>query len=65
MAETGKREYVMTTVTTPVPPEVAQQAAARTVDAVKIYGKGQTEVRALDAVTVDRDPSPPFVPREV
>jgi putative ABC transport system ATP-binding protein len=43
----------MTTVTTPVPPEVAQQAAARTVDAVKIYGKGQTEVRALDGVTVD------------
>jgi putative ABC transport system ATP-binding protein len=43
----------MTTVTTPVPPEVAQQAAARTVDAVKIYGKGQTEVRALDAVTVE------------
>ena len=28
-------------------------AAARTVDAVKIYGKGQTEVRALDGVTVD------------
>jgi len=43
----------MTTVTTPVPPEVARHAAARTVDAVKVYGKGQTEVRALDAVTVD------------
>jgi putative ABC transport system ATP-binding protein len=28
-------------------------AAARTVGAVKIYGKGQTEVRALDGVTVD------------
>ena len=28
-------------------------AAARTVDAVKIYGKGQTEVRALDGVSVD------------
>jgi putative ABC transport system ATP-binding protein len=27
--------------------------AARTVDAVKIYGKGQTEVRALDGITVD------------
>ena len=40
-------------MTTPVPPEVAQKAAARTVDAVKIYGKGQTEVRALDAVTVE------------
>jgi len=30
----------------------AQQVAARTEDAVKIYGKGQTEVRALDGVTV-------------
>ena len=30
----------------------AQKAAARTEDAVKIYGKGQTEVRALDGVTV-------------
>ena len=28
-------------------------AAARTVDAFKIYGKGQTEVRALDGVSVD------------
>ena len=27
-------------------------AAARTVDAVKLYGKGQAEVRALDGVTV-------------
>src|ERR1700756_3576191 len=29
-----------------------QKAAARTEDAVKVYGKGQTEVRALDGVTV-------------
>ena len=29
------------------------RAAARTVEASKIYGKGQTEVRALDGVTVD------------
>jgi putative ABC transport system ATP-binding protein len=28
-------------------------AAARTVDAVKVYGKGDTAVRALDSVTVD------------
>ena len=27
--------------------------AARAVDAVKIYGKGETEVRALDGVTID------------
>src|ERR1043165_2184437 len=31
----------------------AQKAAARTEDAVKVYGKGQTEVRALDGVTVE------------
>ena len=31
----------------------AQKVAARTEDAVKIYGKGQTEVRALDGVTVE------------
>ena len=28
-------------------------AAARTVDAAKVYGRGQTEVRALDGVTVE------------
>ena len=43
----------MAPVTTPVPLGVAQKAAARTVDAVKVYGKGQTEVRALDGVTVE------------
>jgi len=43
----------MTAVTTPVRPEVAQEAAARTQDAVKVYGKGQTEVRALDGVSVE------------
>ena len=32
---------------------VAYKAAARTEDAVKVYGKGQTEVRALDKVTVE------------
>jgi putative ABC transport system ATP-binding protein len=42
----------MATVTTPAA-GVAQKTAARTVDAVKIYGKGQTEVRALDGVTVE------------
>src|SRR3954452_4056295 len=31
----------------------SRTAAARTVDASKIYGKDQTEVRALDGVTVD------------
>jgi putative ABC transport system ATP-binding protein len=42
----------MATVTTPAA-WVTQKTAARTVDAVKIYGKGQTEVRALDGVTVE------------
>jgi putative ABC transport system ATP-binding protein len=40
------------TVTTPRTAGIGQKAAARTEDAVKIYGKGQVEVRALDAVTV-------------
>jgi putative ABC transport system ATP-binding protein len=34
------------------PPITSIDAAARTVDATKIYGKGQTEVRALDGVTI-------------
>ena len=34
-------------------PRLEKQAAARTEDAVKVYGKGQTEVRALDGVTVE------------
>jgi len=42
----------MVTVTTPAPAEVLRKTAARTEDAVKVYGKGQTEVRALDSVSV-------------
>jgi putative ABC transport system ATP-binding protein len=42
----------MTTVTTPTAASVGQQAAARTEDAVKVYGKEQVMVRALDHVTV-------------
>ena len=42
----------MATVITPVPSGVAQKTAARTEDAVKVYGQGQIEVRALDGVTV-------------
>ncbi len=34
-------------------PAQAVTAAARTVDATKVYGRGQTEVRALDGVTVE------------
>jgi putative ABC transport system ATP-binding protein len=43
----------MTTIAASIPAEVAQKAAARTVEAVKVYGKGQVEVRALDGVTVE------------
>jgi putative ABC transport system ATP-binding protein len=39
----------MTATTATAPPAVA----ARAVEATKIYGKGDTEVRALDGVTVD------------
>jgi len=42
----------MTNVTT-FATDVTHMAAARTEDAVKVYGKGQTEVRALDGVTVE------------
>jgi putative ABC transport system ATP-binding protein len=42
----------MTSVTT-FATDVTHAAAARTEDAVKVYGKGQTEVRALDGVTVE------------
>jgi putative ABC transport system ATP-binding protein len=50
----------MTRTTTPTIPAQTRiegrsgvRAAARTVDAHKIYGKGTTEVRALDGVTVE------------
>jgi putative ABC transport system ATP-binding protein len=33
--------------------EAAVSVAARAVDAVKVYGRGQTAVRALDGITVD------------
>lgn len=38
----------MTTTTT-----TTTRTAARVVDAVKVYGRGDTEVRALDGVSVD------------
>ena len=41
------------TVTTVRAAGVRQKAAARTEDAVKVYGTGQVRVRALDAVTVE------------
>ena len=42
----------MTTTSIPVQRRPQVGAAARTVDAVKTYGRGTTEVRALDGVTV-------------
>ena len=49
----GQRGAAMTTITTPRTASVGQRAAARTEDAVKIYGNGEVEVRALDRVTVE------------
>ena len=44
----------MSTLTTHERPhEESRQIAASTVEAFKIYGKGQTEVRALDGVSVE------------
>jgi putative ABC transport system ATP-binding protein len=43
----------MTTLTPPASSRAVRQAAARTEDAVKVYGTGQVEVRALDGVTVE------------
>ncbi|HEY3013921.1 MAG TPA: ATP-binding cassette domain-containing protein, partial [Nocardioides sp.] len=40
----------MATATPPAPPTTA---AARAIDAVKVYGSGDTAVRALDGVTVE------------
>jgi len=37
------------------PGPVQMQAAARTVDACKVYGRAETEVRALDGITVQFD----------
>ncbi|MCU0270772.1 MAG: hypothetical protein MUF83_19300 [Acidimicrobiales bacterium] len=39
-------------MTSPAPTAVAT-AAARAVEAVKVYGEGDTMVRALDGVSVD------------
>jgi putative ABC transport system ATP-binding protein len=43
----------MTQVAPSVPPVSAPTVAARAVDVVKSYGSGDTEVRALDSVSVD------------
>jgi putative ABC transport system ATP-binding protein len=43
----------MTTILAESVTEARPDVAARTVDATKVYGKGQTEVRALDGITVE------------
>jgi putative ABC transport system ATP-binding protein len=50
---TGRMEPAMANVVSVPTARVEQRAAARTKDAVKIYGKGQTEVRALNGVSVE------------
>lgn len=42
----------VSTTAPPSPVSEAQSVAARTTDAVKVYGRGDAEVRALDGVTV-------------
>lgn len=42
-----------TAIATAIATATATRTAARVVGAVKIYGKGDTEVRALDGVSVD------------
>ena len=43
----------MSVATTRPSPPTTRGSAARAVDAVKIYGSGPTEVRALDGITVE------------
>jgi putative ABC transport system ATP-binding protein len=43
----------MSLATVPQAPLLKAEAAARAVDAVKVYGRGETEVRALDGVTIE------------
>src|SRR4051812_38003591 len=45
--------FTLTRSRAPETPPLAPNVAARAVDAVKVYGRGDTEVRALDGVTVD------------
>src|SRR6476646_5217779 len=45
--------FTLTRNRAPEQPAPDPNVAARAVDAVKVYGKGEAEVRALDGVTVD------------
>lgn len=53
MSRHANAEVEMSLTTMPAPVLPAVTAAARAVDAVKIYGRGATEVRALDGVNVE------------
>ena len=45
------------TITPPNPAPTATRLAARSTEATKIYGRGETEVRALDGVSVGFEPA--------
>src|SRR4051812_23163833 len=45
--------FTLTRSRAPETPPLAPNVAARAVDAVKVYGRGDAEVRALDGVSVD------------
>lgn len=53
LAPSFQKGPFMATSVTDLYTRVTSRAAARTLDARKIYGKGQTEVRALDGVSVE------------
>jgi putative ABC transport system ATP-binding protein len=49
----AKERFVVTATETPFPPAPQMaEAAARTIDATKVYGFGETAVRAIDGITV-------------
>ena len=50
-----ERPLSVPTLERPADAKRPSASAARTVDAVKLYGKDQTEVRALDSVSVSFD----------
>jgi putative ABC transport system ATP-binding protein len=50
---TGEWSPAMVNIATAPTARLEQKIAARTEDAVKIYGKGKTEIRALDGVSVE------------
>ena len=47
--------FIHSASSAPANPDRAERPAARVLDAVKVYGRGESEVRALDGVSVEFD----------